>query len=200
LKYIGCTDQDITAPYLKRLPEVYKIGIQRKLYTKTRFWIYFADAVWQSLVVFYSFYFLWQTNPNPHGEPESGVQLSTSVAMTAIVIANLMPGFNTYYWTWWQLLFVPLEILLAFLWVVIYGQFTYSTLLGMYHMVFGSWAFWMNFFLAIVLAFLPRYLITYICQWWYPNVVAHGRHFELYDKRLKKKAKKEKKEREGSHD
>ncbi|KAI8879317.1 phospholipid-translocating P-type ATPase, partial [Backusella circina FSU 941] len=161
------------------------------LYTKTRFWIYFADGVWQSLVVFYSFYFLWQTDPNPDGQPESGIQFSTSVAMTAIVLANLMPGFNTYYWTWWQFLFVPLEILLAFLWVVIYGQFTYSSLLGMYNMVFGSWSFWMNFFLAIVLAFLPRFLITYVCQWWYPNVVAKGRHIERHDKILKKKAKKE---------
>ncbi|KAI8877234.1 ATPase, P-type, K/Mg/Cd/Cu/Zn/Na/Ca/Na/H-transporter, partial [Backusella circina FSU 941] len=53
---LGATDQDITAPYLKRLPQIYTIGIERKLYTKTRFWLYFLDAIWQSLVVFYAFY------------------------------------------------------------------------------------------------------------------------------------------------
>ncbi|CEI94483.1 hypothetical protein RMCBS344292_08693 [Rhizopus microsporus] len=176
---LGATDQDITAPYLKHLPQVYTIGIERKLYTRFRFWLYFADGIWQSLVVFYSFYFLYDTNPNANGEPESNLQFSTSVAVTAIVLANLVPGFNTWYWTWLQFVFVTIELLVAFLWVVIYGSFPSVSLYGMAQMVFGSWSFWMTFIIAFTLAFLPRYAITFVYQWWYPNVVAKGRQFEL---------------------
>ncbi|KAI7889242.1 uncharacterized protein EV154DRAFT_604236 [Mucor mucedo] len=185
---LGATDQDITSPYLKHLPPIYTIGIERKLYTKFRFWLYFFDGIWQSLVVFYGFYFLYiGGNPNPHGRSESMLQLSTSVAVTTIVLANIMPGFNTYYWTWWQFFFVSLEILLAFLWVVVYGAFPAVSLFGMAKMVFGSCSFWMTFILTLVIAFLPRYIITFITQWWYPNIVSRGRHLELYEKKMKKK-------------
>ncbi|CEP15325.1 hypothetical protein [Parasitella parasitica] len=186
---IGATDQDLTSPYLKHLPGVYTV--RGKLYTKFRFWLYFFDGIWQSVVVFYAFYFLWiGGNPNPNGRSESMLQLSTSVAVTAIVLANIMPGFNTYYWTWWQFTFIGIEILITFLWVVIYGAFPSVSIYGMAKMVFGSWSFWMTFFLAIVVAFLPRYLITFICQWYFPNVVARGRHLELYEKRAKRKQEK----------
>lgn len=187
---IGATDQDLTSPYLKHLPYIY--SVRGKLYTKFRFWLYFFDGVWQSVVVFYAFYFLWiGGNPNPNGHSESMLQLSTSVAVTAIVLANIMPGFNTYYWTWWQFTFIGIEILITFLWVVIYGAFPSVSIYGMAKMVFGSWSFWMAFFLAIVVAFLPRYLITFIYQWWFPNVVAKGRHLELHEKKIKKQKKKE---------
>ncbi|KAL9558275.1 hypothetical protein MBANPS3_000975 [Mucor bainieri] len=187
---IGATDQDLTSPYLKHLPYIYTV--RGKLYTKFRFWLYFFDGIWQSVVVFYAFYFLWiGGNPNPNGRSESMLQLSTSVAVTAIVLANLMPGFNTYYWTWWQFTFIGIEILITFLWVVIYGAFPSVSIYGMAKMVFGSWSFWMTFFLAIVIAFLPRYVITFVCQWWFPNVVARGRHLELHEKRIKKQKRKE---------
>lgn len=142
----------MTSSYLKNLPQVYTIGIERKLYTRFRFWLYFIDGIWQSLVVFYAFYFLYGSNPNANGEPESNLQLSTSVAVTAIVLANLVPGFNTLYWTWLQFLFIGIELLIAF---------------------------------------LPRYTITFVYQWWYPNVMAKGRQIELHEKKMKKKKDKE---------
>ncbi|RCH93898.1 hypothetical protein CU098_001750, partial [Rhizopus stolonifer] len=189
---LGATDQDLTSPYLKHLPQVYNIGIQRKLYTKFRFWLYFFDGVWQSVVVFYAFYFLYiGGNPNANGHSESMLQFSTSVAVTVIILANIMPGFNTYYWTWWQFFFVGLEILIVFLWVVIYGAFPSVAIYGMAAMTFGSGTFWMTFLLAIVTAFLPRYVVTFVSQWWFPNNVAKGRQFELYDRMMRKKRAKE---------
>ncbi|RCI03572.1 hypothetical protein CU098_002818, partial [Rhizopus stolonifer] len=169
---LGATDQDMTSSYLKRLPQVYTIGIERKLYTRSKFWLYFIDGIWQSLVVFYAFFFLYNTNPNANGEPESNLQLSTSVAVTAIVLANLVPAFNTLYWCWIQFLCVTIELLVTFLWVVIYGAFPSNLIYGMARMVFGSWSFWLTFLITVILAFLPRYTITFIYQWWYPNVVA----------------------------
>jgi phospholipid-translocating ATPase len=98
-----------------------------------------------------------------------------------------MPGFNTYYWTWWQFTAIGLELIIVFLWVVVYGSFTSTQIYGMAQMVYGQGSFWLTFLLAVVLAFLPRYTITFVCQWWYPSVVSKGRHLELYEKQLAKK-------------
>ncbi|KAI8060100.1 hypothetical protein BC940DRAFT_246971 [Gongronella butleri] len=155
------------------------------LYTKWRFWIYFFDGVWMSVVVFYAFFFSYQVNPNPQGLPESGLQMSTSVAVTAVVLANMMPGFNTYYWTWFQWVFVILEIAIIFLWVVIYGAFINTTMYGMAFKVFGTWNFWLTFFVAIVVSFLPRYAVTFVIQWWFPDVMHQVRHIEFSSKRRK---------------
>ncbi|KAI8984278.1 hypothetical protein BDF20DRAFT_911396 [Mycotypha africana] len=187
---IGCTDQDLIAPYLKHLPAIYTI--RGKLYTKFRFWLYFFDGVWQSVVVFFAFYFTWiGADPNSNGHSESMLQLSTSVAVTNITLANLMPGFNTYYWTWWQFTFIGIEILLVYLWVVIYGAFTTAEIYGMATMVFGQGYFWLTYALAIVVALLPRYIVTFIYQWWFPNVVAKGRHLALFEKRVRKQRAKQ---------
>ncbi|KAI9257440.1 hypothetical protein BY458DRAFT_588874 [Sporodiniella umbellata] len=185
---LGATDQDITSAYLQRLPQVYTIGIERKLYTRPKFWLYFIDGIYQSVIVFYAFYFLYRTNPNANGEPESNLQLSTSVAVTAIVLANLVPSFNTSYWCWVQFLCVGIELLVTFLWVVIYGAFPTNNIYGMAMMVFGSWSFWLTFFIAIVLALLPRYITTFVYQWWFPNMVAKGRHFEYYERKKNRKS------------
>ncbi|KAI8373699.1 hypothetical protein BD560DRAFT_446220 [Blakeslea trispora] len=189
---LGATDQDLTASYLKRLPQVYTIGIERKLYTRFRFWLYFSDAIWQSVVIFYAFYFLYMGgNPNSNGLSESMLQFSTSVAITAIILSNLMPGFNTNYWTCWQFIFIGFEVIVTFLWIVVYGAFPSVTIYGMASMVFGSGSFWMTFFIAVSIAFLPRYVVTFVYQWWFPNAVAKGRQFECYDKRMKRKKRKE---------
>ncbi|ORX59732.1 phospholipid-translocating P-type ATPase [Hesseltinella vesiculosa] len=180
---LGATDRDISAKYLQRYPQVYQVGVKQQLYTKPRFWLYFFDGVWQSVVVFFAFFFSYQVNPNPQGLPESSLQFSTSVAVTAVFLANLMPGFNTFAWTWFQFVFVFLEILIVFLWVVIYGAFN-TSIAGMAFKVFGSWDFWLTFFVATVVAFLPRYTCTFIVQWWFPNVLHQVRHIEYASKKL----------------
>ncbi|KAI8099992.1 uncharacterized protein BX664DRAFT_382450 [Halteromyces radiatus] len=186
---LGATDQDITSSYLKRYPQVYQIGIQKKIYTRLRFWIYFIDGLWQSVVVFYAFFFLYQTDANPNGYPDSMLQLSTSVAISVIILANMMPGFNTYYWTWWMFVFLFLEVLVTFLWVVAYGAFPSTAIYGMAYMVFGGWSFWLTFLVSLVVAFLPRYLCTFVVQWWFPDVMHQVRHVEMYERHQRHKGR-----------
>ncbi|KAI8337498.1 hypothetical protein BC941DRAFT_425393 [Chlamydoabsidia padenii] len=183
---LGTTDQDITSAYLQRYPQVYQIGVEKKIYNKLRFWIYFMDGIWQSVIVFYGFYFLYNTNPNPTGYPDTWLQFSTSVAVTAIILANIMPGFNTYYWTWWQIVGIGLELVVALVWLFIYGAFPSNTIYGMATMVFGGWSFWLTFLMVLVMAFLPRYTCTFVVQWWYPDVMHQVRHVEMDEKRHRK--------------
>lgn len=195
---LGASDQDITAHYLRRYPQVYQVGgTEHRLYSRTRYWLYFADAIWQSLVIFYAYYLVYENDPNAGGHPDSMLQFSSAVALVAIMVANLMPGFNTYYWTWFQFFFVSLELVIAFLWVLIYGMYRDADLYGMGQMLYGGWSFWLTLLVSVIVSFLPRYVITFVWQWWYADVMATVRHIEKYDKRQKrKKRRKERSEQE----
>lgn len=189
---LGASDQDITARYLSRYPQVYQTGIDHKLYTQRRFWLYFIDAIWQSLVVFYAFYFLYDNNdPNPNGHPASMLQFSSAVAITAIVVANLVPGFNTYYWTWFQFFFISLELIVTFLFTLIYGLFPSVDIYGMGNMLFGGGTFWLTLLAAVTVALLPRYLVSFVSQWWYADVMHTVRHIENYEKRQRRKKRRQ---------
>ncbi|KAG2226233.1 hypothetical protein INT45_003378, partial [Circinella minor] len=188
---LGCTDETITAPYLRKYPQVYEVGTDHRLYTRLRFWLYFGDAVWQSLVLFYAYYFAYDgVDPNPNGRPNSMLQFSSAVALAAVVVANLMPGFNTYYWTWFQFFFVIAELLIAFLWVLIYGLFKDVNIYGMGHMLYGGWSFWLILLLSTIVSFLPRYVVVFVKQWWHADVMHTVRHVEKFDKQQRKKNKK----------
>ncbi|KAI9255787.1 hypothetical protein BDA99DRAFT_574021 [Phascolomyces articulosus] len=188
---LGCTDETITAPYLRKYPQVYEVGTDHRLYTRLRYWLYFGDAVWQSLVLFYAFYFAYDgSDPNPDGRPNSMLQFSSAVALAAVLVANLMPGFNTYYWTWFQFFFVIAELLITFLWVLIYGLFQSVNIYGMGYMLYGGWSFWLILLLSTIVSFLPRYVIVFAKQWWYADVMHTVRHVEKFDKKQRKKNRK----------
>ena len=118
------------------------------------------------------------------------LQFSSAVALAVVVVANLMPGFNTYYWTWFQFFFIIVELLIAFLWVLIYGLFKDVNIYGMGYMLYGGWSFWLILLLSTIASFLPRYVVVFIKQWWYADVMHTVRHVEKFDKEQRKKNEK----------
>ncbi|CAG8455671.1 8932_t:CDS:2 [Paraglomus occultum] len=169
---LGTTDQSVTASYCLRYPGIYSIGIKQLRYNRFRFALYFLDGIWQSLVVYYTFHFI---HYNTQGVVSSSAystgtdEFSTAVAVTVIIIANLFVGFNTYHWNVfiWVTVFGEIVILLAF--VLAYGAFPSLTLYGIGTQIFSQGTFWFGMLFGILAAGLPRYLITFIKQWFYPD-------------------------------
>ncbi|KAH8548896.1 hypothetical protein BGW37DRAFT_559478 [Umbelopsis sp. PMI_123] len=160
---IGCTDQDITKQYFSRYPDTYDVGIHKKLYTKKR------GAL-----------------PLQNGLASSYLEFSCAVAITIITVANLEPGFNTRYWTWWQFFCIGLEIVLMVVWVIGYSSFP-TSMQDIGFIVFGNANFWLAFVLSIIVSMAPRYLITYYHSWIRPNKIAMVRQIEKYEKRSSRK-------------
>lgn len=185
--YIGCTDQDVTKKYLLRYPRTYEVGIYKQLYTKKRFWLYFIEGVYQSCVIFFAFYLLYVNGSLPleNGLASSYLELSCAVAITIITIANLEPGFNTRYWTWWQFFCIGLEIVLMVVWVIGYSSFP-TSMQGIGFIVFSNPNFWLAFVLSIIVAMAPRYIITYYLSWIRPDGLAMVRQIEKFEKHHRK--------------
>jgi phospholipid-translocating ATPase len=91
-------DQDINAKAALAFPQLYIRGIRGLEYTRTRFWLYMADGLYQSAVVFFIPYAIWSSGLavswNGNGI-ESVADFGTTVAVTAIFIANAYVGMNT---------------------------------------------------------------------------------------------------------
>lgn len=94
-------DQDINAKAALAFPQLYLRGIRGLDYTRTKFWLYMADGLYQSVVAFFIPYFAWSLEL---GQPvswngkgiDSLADFGTTIAVAAIITANLYVGLNTY--------------------------------------------------------------------------------------------------------
>jgi phospholipid-translocating ATPase len=92
-------DQDINAKAAMAFPQLYIRGIQGLEYTRTKFWLYMLDGLYQSAVVFYIPYLVWTSGLaiSWNGMTiESLADFGTTVAVAAIVTANTYVGINTH--------------------------------------------------------------------------------------------------------
>ncbi|KAG6839959.1 hypothetical protein C0991_010024 [Blastosporella zonata] len=91
-------DQDINAKAALAFPQLYVRGIRGLEYTRTKFWLYMLDGLYQSAVVFFLPYLVWtlglQVTWNGKGI-ESLSEFGTTVAVAAIFAANSYVGLNT---------------------------------------------------------------------------------------------------------
>ncbi len=169
---LGATDQSVGRRYCLRYPRIYSLGIQQSRYSKVLFGLYFFDGIWQSLVVYFTFYYIYNLSNNiitSDGRSTGPIEFSTAVAVTVVTIANLFVGFNTYYWSWFMWVFVFGEIFAIFAFVMIYGLFESTPIFGIGQQLISEGIFWFGMAFAILVAGLPRYTILFVKQWWYPD-------------------------------
>ena len=92
-------DQDINARAAFAFPQLYVRGIRGLEYTRTKFWMYMTDGLYQSAVVFFLPYFVWSLGLSISWTGRGIDSLSdfgTTVAVAAIVAANTYVGLNTH--------------------------------------------------------------------------------------------------------
>ncbi|GBB89212.1 hypothetical protein RclHR1_01590017 [Rhizophagus clarus] len=188
---LGATDQSVGKQYCQRFPIIYSLGIRKSRYSKKLFTVYFFDGIWQSLTVYFTFYFINHLSTNVEGD--SAGPFSTAVAITVVIIASLFVGFNTYYWSWFIWVFVFVEILSVFIFVYFYGLFEQSPIFGIGNQLFSDGTFWFGMAFSILVAGLPRYIIQFIKQWWYSDELDIVRQIRKREKNEKGKENKTKK-------
>ena len=98
---LGIFDQDIPSRYLMKFPQLYSLGLKRRLYTTTRFWMYMLDALYQSAVCFVIPYFVFgSASVSVFGYDTDLFQFGATAAICAITNANLYVAMNIHRWTW----------------------------------------------------------------------------------------------------
>jgi phospholipid-translocating ATPase len=158
---MGVLDQDVDDKVSLAVPQLYTRGIERKEWTQPKFWLYMADGLYQSVLVFWAAYLLYSPanflTSNGLGI-EDVRRMGVYVAAVAVVVVNTYVLFNTYRWDWLTLLVQAISMLLFFFWT---GVWTSSTGAGIFYkagaQVFGQLTFWAMLFVTIVICLLPRF-------------------------------------------
>ncbi|KAH9913676.1 phospholipid-transporting ATPase 1 [Epithele typhae] len=168
---LGAFDQDINAKAALAFPQLYIRGIRGLEYTKLKFWMYMLDGLYQSAVVFFIPYFIWQVGiaTSWNGRTiESLSDFGTTVSVAAIICANTYVGLNTHYWTviTWIIVFGSSLIMLA--WIAIYSLFESSDFVDEVVILFGDVTFWGAVLLSVIIALGPRFFIKYFKSTYMP--------------------------------
>ncbi|KAH9476290.1 Putative phospholipid-transporting ATPase C24B11.12c [Psilocybe cubensis] len=161
---LGAFDQDINAKAALAFPQLYVRGIRGLEYTRTKFWMYMTDGLYQSAVVYFFPYFVW-TIGLPISWNGKGVDsladFGTTVAVAAIMSANAYVGLNTHYWTIMTFIVVIGSTLVMLLWIVIYSFFPSADFVDEVTILFSTIYFWASVFLATTVCLAPRFIVKY---------------------------------------
>jgi phospholipid-translocating ATPase len=121
---MGAFDQDIDAKVSLAYPQLYKRGIKGLEYSRTVFWTYMLDGLYQSAVCFFLPFIVYQFGITATGQGygmDGQVEFGTTVAAAAVITVTLFVGLNNSYHTSLMIAVLVISALLLYvsvLWCV----------------------------------------------------------------------------------
>ncbi|KAF7295629.1 Phospholipid-transporting ATPase [Mycena indigotica] len=160
---IGVFDRLIDADTLMALPELYHFGREGRWFGFKLFIVYMLDGVVQSAIIFFIIRYTYATTTaRSDGYNVYQYEFATTMAMTAILCANLFNGLNTNFWTGWVFFAVFLGIVLSWGYTSIYSIISpgwiSTPVFGNVHYLFHSAYYWLCILFCVPVALLPRYI------------------------------------------
>ncbi|KAF8929443.1 hypothetical protein BGZ47_001057 [Haplosporangium gracile] len=194
IMFMGAFDQDVDAKTSMQFPALYLRGIKQKHFTRSKFWLYVLDALYQSIICFFIPWYLSNGVYASGRSTNDLVALGTLISACSVVVANLYVGLNMFHWT--KMIFTVIfgSIIVFFLYCWVYANFFTidNTFYGMDDIILNSPAFWFAIALSVILTMLPHYVYKFARQYLKPNDIIIVRE-QLY--REKHPSKKERRAR-----
>ncbi|KAG0200243.1 hypothetical protein BGX28_006650 [Mortierella sp. GBA30] len=195
IMFMGAFDQDVDAKTSMQFPALYLRGIKQKHFTRSKFWLFVLDALFQSLVCFYIPYSLANGIYASGRSTNDLIALGTTISACSVVVANLYVGLNMFHWT--KMIFVVIfgSIIIFFLYCLVYANFftIENTFYGMDSIILNSPAFWLAIVLSVILTMLPHYVYKFARQYLKPNdiiIVREQLYKEKHPSRKERRARK----------
>lgn len=106
---VGILDKDVSQKTLYEYPPLYGSGQRDEAYNQRLFWVTMLDTLWQSLVLFYVPYFIYEvTDVDLYG-------LGLVWTMAVVILVNLHLAMDIQQWTWIEHLAIWASTLLTYL-------------------------------------------------------------------------------------
>ncbi|KAI9292773.1 phospholipid-translocating P-type ATPase [Neoconidiobolus thromboides FSU 785] len=189
---LGTMDQRLTYDYLMDYPGIYKLGIKGKFFNHRLFWIYILDGIYQSLICFFGYFFLFDDQtPMMDGRNASDLEFSSATAVLVVIVANLFVIMHTRYWSWWVHFWGYASMLFVFALIIVYsffpGEYYYVGL----RMFSACPSFWLAIPLIIVASLLPRFIFFYIKITYFPDDLDLVREIKQMNRLEKRRSEKQ---------
>ncbi|KAG9014558.1 hypothetical protein FRB93_013683 [Tulasnella sp. JGI-2019a] len=162
---MGAFDQDVNAKASLAYPQLYRRGILGLEYTRPMFWSYMLDGFYQSAVVYFFSFVVWQNGNTTSwtGKTiDSLTEFGTTVSVAAIFCANIFVGLNTSYWTWIMWVVTIGSMAFLIIWITVYSFINTPSFNDEVWILFSTVQFLATLVLSIVLAIAPRFLYKYV--------------------------------------
>jgi phospholipid-transporting ATPase len=174
---VGILDQNVSQKTLYEFPPLYGSGQQDEGYNQRLFWITMLDTLWQSVVLFYVPYFIYETSD------VDLYSLGLVWTMAVVILVNVHLAMDIKQWTWMAHLAIWASILVAYLCQLVMDTISSAPVLLSNHWVVfhmsGSSRFWCTLLLTVTLALLPRFCAKSLKSWLWPSNLHIAREAEI---------------------
>jgi phospholipid-translocating ATPase len=171
---IGLFDRNVDERTLMTVPELYGISRLSNYFTLKRFSYYLWEGVLQAAIIYFFLQYTYvTTSTRGDGYDVYIYEMSTTMAIAAVMVANLFTGLNIFTWVGWTYFGIALGIFLVWVYTAVFSSIPPSSFVtGVYGnqvFLFRSYAFWFGVIFATLLALLPRYILRYFKQNYFPD-------------------------------
>ncbi|KAI5440864.1 hypothetical protein KIW84_010357 [Lathyrus oleraceus] len=160
---VGILDKDLGRSTLLRHPQLYSAGQRNEAYNKKLFMLTMADTLWQSMVIFWPPLFAyWKSTIDV-------ASIGDLWTLAVVILVNLHLAMDVVRWYW---------VTHAVIWGSIAATFIVVMIIDAIPKLPGFWAFfhvantglfWALLLGIIVAALLPRLVVKFIYQYYFPS-------------------------------
>ncbi|KAJ6509889.1 phospholipid-translocating ATPase [Mycena vitilis] len=160
---IGVFDRFLDSDVLMAVPELYRFGRQGTWFNLRSFFVYVVDGIYQSVVIFFFILYAYQSpTSRTDGYGMYINEFSTTMALSAVMVANTYTGLMATAWTFWIFfaLFFGFAVVWGFtaIYSIVSPGYAVTAVYGNDHYVLQSANFWLCLVLTFFIAFTPRYV------------------------------------------
>lgn len=169
---LGALDQDTNAQASLAFPQLYRRGMMGLDYTRTRFWLYMGDGLYQSAILFFIPFLCYGTGHtwSSDGRDTNGLnEIGSTIAVAGVITANLYVGINTRYWTVITWLVYVISTLLVYIWIPIYSVLSAFPYYGEAEVIYPTFNFWFVVILTVCCCVGPRWLVLTFRNSYFPR-------------------------------
>ena len=159
---IGGWDQTINRRVLLSVPSLYKQSQKNNIYTYQNFILVMFVGLYQSVICFYVPFLAYYTIILENGTTLDKETVGTTMAICAVLNANLFSMLVSTYWTAIHFAFIWGSTFSIFLYVIFASLVTDSPLFGIINSTLGSFIFWFTVIMATALCQMPWLFYEYI--------------------------------------
>ncbi|TPX31537.1 hypothetical protein SmJEL517_g05155 [Synchytrium microbalum] len=179
--FIGTFDQDLNDETSIKLPEIYQKGIRNDLFTNEQVWIYIADGIYQSVVIYFGVTLAYATDTDPNGLTWNKDAMGTVIAWTAILTVNVYIAMGTYSWNWLAVFAIIATVAVWIIYVLTYAASMANPTYGEIPVLYKQAAYYFVMILVIVTASLPRFIAAAARAMFWPTDTDIVREMQKYN-------------------
>ncbi|KAK7283961.1 hypothetical protein RIF29_13711 [Crotalaria pallida] len=172
---VGILDKDLSKRTLLKYPQLYGAGQRQEAYNKKLFWLTMTDTLWQSIIIFFGpLVAYWESTVDV-------ASIGDLWTLSVVILVNLHLAMDVIRWSWVTHATIWGSIVATFICVMIIDAIpSFHGYWAIYHAA-GTGLFWLCLLGTVITALVPRFVVKYIYQYYFPNDIQISREAEKYE-------------------